>query len=244
MSVCRACHTTNPDFAAVCSACKTPLDKTPGRQPTLPEGAQGFSQRRQTVDDTVGQGNSAPWYTPPKDAYAAPVNPQPAQPQQPGNAPVRRVTIFDGGQSASAGYQQAATGAVQQQPGAAATPTKMPSASAPRKIVGVLVTYTWNDQGQIFPVLEGRNRIGTDPEKCNILVPQDDTLSSVNTYIMFRKTFTIGDEVSMCGTDVDGEPVETPFVPLRNYARIRTGSTHWTFIAIQQQASEVSTEEK
>jgi hypothetical protein len=241
MSVCRACHTTNPDFAAVCSACKAPLDKTPGRQPTLPEGAQGFSQRRPTVDDSAAQGSAAPWYTPPKDPYQAPVTPQP--PPQ-GNTPARRVTIFDSGQSAGAGYQQAPSGAGQQQAGAVATPAKMPSASAPRKIVGVLVTYSWNDQGQIFPVLEGRNRIGTDPEKCNILVPQDDTLSSVNTYIMFRKTFTIGDEVSMCGTDVDGEPVETPFVPLRNYARIRTGSTHWTFIAIQQPASEVSTEEK
>jgi hypothetical protein len=105
--------------------------------------------------------------------------------------------------------------------------------SAARKIVGILVTYTWNEQGQIFPLLEGRNRIGSDPKECDIVIPQDETLSSINSHIVYRKSFTIGDDVSMGGTDVDDEPVETAFVPLRNYARIRTGSTHWIFIAVE-----------
>jgi len=237
MIVCRACRTTNQDFAAVCWACKAPLDKTPVRQPTLPEGAMGAPARRETMDENIAQGGSAPWYTPP------PVpQPQPGPaPVQPGNAPMRRVTIFD--PSAGMGAGQAAAG-VQQSAGTGPVAQRAPSATAPRKIVGVLVTYSWSDYGQIFPVLEGRNRIGTDPDKCNILVPQDETLSSVNTYIMFRKSFTIGDEVSMCGTDVDGEPVETAFVPLHNYARIRTGSTHWTFIAIQPPAGDAPTEGK
>jgi hypothetical protein len=39
--------------------------------------------------------------------------------------------------------------------------------------------------------------------------------------------------VSMSGTDLNGVPIEEQFVPLQNYARIRTGSTHWTFVAIQ-----------
>ncbi len=37
----------------------------------------------------------------------------------------------------------------------------------------------------------------------------------------------------MSGTDVDGEPIETEVVPLRNYAKIRTGSTFWTFVSVQ-----------
>ena len=127
----------------------------------------------------------------------------------------RRMTVYDSGAVARASAQ---------------------STQNTRKIVGVLVTYTWSDQGQIFPVLEGRNRIGSDPSQCDISVPQDDTLSAINSHILFRKNFTIGDEVSMCGTDVDNEPIETAFVPLRNYARIRTGSTHWIFVAIQPQS--------
>jgi hypothetical protein len=137
----------------------------------------------------------------------------------------RRVTIYDPGAGARPAGENSAAGAA-------------PAKAAARKIVGVLVTYSWSDQGQIFPVMEGRNRIGSDPMQCDIAVPQDDTLSAINSHIVFRKSFTIGDDVSMGGTDVDGEPVETAFVPLRNYARIRTGSTHWTFIAVQPSADE------
>ncbi len=130
--------------------------------------------------------------------------------------PVRRVTVFDPNAGAHAGSQA----------------TQKPAPAA-RRIVGVLVTYSWSEQGQVFPVFEGRNRIGSDAAQCEITIPQDETLSAINSHIIFRKSFTIGDDVSMGGTDVDGEPVETAFVPLRNYAKIRTGSTHWTFIAIE-----------
>lgn len=230
MSVCKVCQTTNPDFAAVCSACKAPLDKAPLRQPTMPEGAPGSPARRVTIDESLSAGGSSSWHTPPKDPQ--PVSGTP----QPGSTPGRRRTFYDPGAVAGTDIPQGQA-AVASQP-------KMPSASTARKIVGVLVTYSWSDKGQIFPVLEGRNRIGSDASQCDIVIPQDDTLSAINSHIIFRKNFTIGDEVSMGGTDVDGEPVETAFVPLRNYARIRTGSTHWTFIAIQPPAGDPSTEGK
>ncbi len=103
--------------------------------------------------------------------------------------------------------------------------------SAVRKIVAVLVTYSWREEGQLFPVYQGRNYIGTDP-KCEICVPNDATLSGINTSINHRGQFMISDKDSMSGTDLDGTPV-TEGVPLRNYATIRTGSTYWTFISIQ-----------
>ena len=105
-----------------------------------------------------------------------------------------------------------------------------------RKIVGVLITYSWQESGQVFPILEGRNLIGKDPDQCDIAIPQDATLSAVNSFITYRRHFLIGDKVSMSGTDVDGEPIETEFVPLRNYAKIRTGSTYWTFVSVQPPA--------
>jgi len=106
-----------------------------------------------------------------------------------------------------------------------------------RKIVGVLITYSWQESGQVFPILEGRNLIGKDPDQCDIAIPQDATLSAVNSFITYRRNFLIGDRVSMSGTDVDGEPIETEFVPLRNYAKIRTGSTYWTFVSVQPPAA-------
>ena len=102
-----------------------------------------------------------------------------------------------------------------------------------RRIVGILISYTWSAEGQIFPVREGRNWIGRDPQQADIVMEQDQTLSAVNTTISFRSRFTIGDKDSMGGTYVNGQPVEESAQPLPNYARIRTGSTSWTFIAVE-----------
>src|ERR1039457_5001769 len=101
-----------------------------------------------------------------------------------------------------------------------------------RRIVGVLVTYSWKPEGQVFAVREGRNLIGRGAE-CDVCIPDDNTLSNVNSHITNRKNFVIGDMVSMSGTDLNGIPIEEQFVPLPNYATIRTGSTQWTFMAIQ-----------
>ena len=113
----------------------------------------------------------------------------------------------------------------------------VPGVGAVRRIVGILITYSWEEQGQVFPVLEGRNLIGKDPAQCNICIPQDQTLSDVNSSIAYRSQFVIRDKDSMSGTFVDGGFVEAEPVPLRNYAKIRTGSTNWTFVAIQPQTA-------
>jgi hypothetical protein len=94
----------------------------------------------------------------------------------------------------------------------------------------MLLTYTWVPEGQIFPVREGRNRIGRNNE-CEIQLPGDAHLSGLNTYITYRKDFKIGDFGSMGGTDLNGEPVEDTNEFLPNYAQIRAGATHFVFIA-------------
>jgi hypothetical protein len=116
------------------------------------------------------------------------------------------------------------------QPGGTVVEAQQPRATQ-RRIVGVLITYSWRPDGQMFPVREGRNLIGRGAE-CEIQVPEDNTLSSVNTHVTYRKSFTVGDMVSMSGTDINGTPIEEQFVPMESGARLRTGSTHWTFLAI------------
>jgi hypothetical protein len=108
----------------------------------------------------------------------------------------------------------------------------VPQVQRERRIVGVLVSYSWTPEGKVYPIREGRNLIGRD-EDCEVCIAEDQTLSGRNSHITFRQNFVIGDLVSMTGTDVDGVPIEEQFRALANYATVRAGSTYFTFIAIQ-----------
>jgi hypothetical protein len=117
-------------------------------------------------------------------------------------------------------------------------PEQKPVANS-RKIVGLLVTYSWKPLGDVFPVYEGRNWIGRSTE-ADVSLPYDPTLSSENSFIIYRQgRFMITDRESMGGTDVNEETVwPGQAVNLPNYARIRAGSTIWTFIMIEPPATE------
>ena len=115
----------------------------------------------------------------------------------------------------------------------------VPSVVQGRKVVGVLITYSWSPEGQVFPVREGRNFIGRDKD-CEICIPDDQTMSAKNSHITFRQNFVVGDMVSMTGTDLNGTPIEEQFRALGNYSTIRAGSTYFTFIVIKPQAVEGS----
>jgi len=117
-------------------------------------------------------------------------------------------------------------------------PPPLPLSQPGRRIVGVLVTYSWKNEGQLFPLCEGRNIVGRDATESDIAIPQDPALSAKNTYIVYRKNFMIADAMSMGGTDMDGEPVEEQ-KRLRNYSTIRTGSTYWTFISFDPDPQEI-----
>jgi len=99
------------------------------------------------------------------------------------------------------------------------------------KIVGVLVTYSWKKEGEIFEIREGRNLIGSDLD-CDVRLDCDPALSGKHAHITFLKSFVIGDMVSKSGTFVDDQPIESERLPLRNGATIRTGGTVWTFVAM------------
>lgn len=109
---------------------------------------------------------------------------------------------------------------------------------AGRRIVGVLVTYSWKPEGEVFFLRDGRNIIGRDSAESDIAIPNDPEMSSRNTFIAYRKNFVIADAMSLGGTDMDGEPVEEQ-KRLRNYSTLRTGSTFWTFISFDPESDEV-----
>lgn len=108
-----------------------------------------------------------------------------------------------------------------------------------RRIIGALITYTWKPEGQLFPLREGRNRIGRNDE-CEVCLPNDGALSNVNTHIYHYpddKACFISDAGSQNGTHVNGQNIRQDSRRLSGYATIRTGATVWTFISATPDAA-------
>lgn len=111
-----------------------------------------------------------------------------------------------------------------------------------RRIVGVLITYTWRPEGELFPVREGKNFIGSgqvssDPSHpdCHVQIPEDVKMSSEHALILCRHgRYEIIDQTSSNGTFLNGEMLmSNSSTELSDYAEIMTGNTLWTFIKIK-----------
>jgi hypothetical protein len=113
-----------------------------------------------------------------------------------------------------------------------------------RRIVGVIVTYSWRPEGQLFTVREGKNYIGADRvssepdhQLCHILIPNDTKMSAEHALILCRHgRYDIIDQKSSNGTFLGEELVPLQGAELPNYAEIRTGATVWSFIKIEPPA--------
>jgi pSer/pThr/pTyr-binding forkhead associated (FHA) protein len=104
-----------------------------------------------------------------------------------------------------------------------------------RRIVAVLVTYTWRAEGQIFAVREGRNYVGSGAD-CEISLTSDPQMSARHSTIIYRgKDFLIDDEKSMNGTYVNGEVVDEK-QHLADHSVVKTGATTWHFVVLQPTA--------
>jgi len=107
--------------------------------------------------------------------------------------------------------------------------TSSPSPTHGRKLVGWLVSFTWDKEGQDYQLREGKTLIGAK-EHCDITI-NDNEISGTHATILFRKdTFRIRDEMSSNGTkindDVDlmGEQSD-----LNDGDKIKIGKTELTF---------------
>lgn len=217
MITCPRCHRESPDNAQSCPQCGQVLDQSVVRRAGQPAG------RMSTVVETP--------YTPPDAGTGLDLRPTPPKSPPPSAIPSPVPTP----PSAPAAQRPGRRGHTVYMPPGSSTPDAGANAAAPavaaRRIVAILITYSWKPEGQVFPIREGRNLIGRG-EECDIRIPDDPMLSSTNSHITFRQNFVLGDMVSMSGTDLNGQPVEEQFRPLDNHARIRTGSTHWHFVIV------------
>jgi predicted component of type VI protein secretion system len=107
-----------------------------------------------------------------------------------------------------------------------------PARAARGKIVGWLITYNRNPDGDDYRVYAGYNRLGANPV-CDILI-DDETVSGSHAIIVYRDgRCLIKDDLSRNGTFVNGREI-TEAHPLQNYDQIRIGNTYLTFVAAQQ----------
>ena len=126
-------------------------------------------------------------------------------------------------------------------PGMAQGPAGAPG-SDPRRIMGVLISYTWNPSGDLFAVREGKNFIGSEKvssdashQDCDIQVPFDTKMSAEHALILCRHgQYEIIDQASTNGTFLNETLLPAnQSNALSNYATIKTGDTLWTFVKIE-----------
>jgi pSer/pThr/pTyr-binding forkhead associated (FHA) protein len=122
-----------------------------------------------------------------------------------------------------------------------------------RKIVGVLVSYTWRPEGELFAVREGRTHIGADqirddPEHREVEVqcPLDDLISGDHALILVQQgEFYIQDLASTNGTFVNGKKIRPESVEdLPNNSEIKTGKTLFSFVQFKPMSETAQPEVK
>ena len=97
------------------------------------------------------------------------------------------------------------------------------------RVVGWLVTYNWDRQGEVFELYEGRNIIARDPdpEVGQYFIPNDDTVSNPHMMVLYRNgRGFVKDLDSVNGTFLnDDELLPQESVALHDGAVIRCGQT-------------------
>jgi hypothetical protein len=102
------------------------------------------------------------------------------------------------------------------------------------RIVGWLITYSHNPDGEDFRLYAGYNRMGANTV-CDIVL-EDETVSGSHAIIVYRDgRCLIKDDLSRNGTFVNGREI-TESHPLESYDQIRVGNTYLTFVAAQRVA--------
>ncbi|MCI0337266.1 MAG: FHA domain-containing protein [Acidobacteria bacterium] len=107
-----------------------------------------------------------------------------------------------------------------------------PVRAARGKIVGWLISYNRNPDGEDYRIYAGYNRIGANPV-CDILI-DDETVSGSHAIIVYRDgRCLIKDDLSRNGTFVNGREI-TEAHTLQNYDQVRVGNTHLTYVSAQR----------
>ncbi len=209
-----SCRRPNPDGHDFCDFCGTPLGAaSAGKRKTEME-APVAPVKRGTEIEARADAPYDPFAPPPARGVAPPAPavhaPAPAPPAPPAPGGKRR-TEFDEASRDGDGRpdpfgQTMGPPQTRPRPAPAAAPAPRRDAAG-RRIVGFLVTFDRAPDGAFFVIREGRNLIGRD-DSCDIVVGDDETVSSTHAVLISRAGRTlIDDEKSQNGTKLNGEEV-------------------------------------
>jgi hypothetical protein len=112
--------------------------------------------------------------------------------------------------------------------------------TSPRKITGILHTFTWNPAGALFVLRDGRNYGGSGKialegnRDADIRIAEDGGMSATHFLILCQSGhYRISDCNSTNGTFVDDKLVDATGIELSDGARIRSGATVFIFQKIK-----------
>ena len=205
-------RTAEPLPAQPGPAVPQPLQVVPAQYQAGPVAAAEYTPTAQAV---------APGYSPPVPGYQpAPVAVSPAERQQMmerftarqagpavGSPQGRRRTALDGDAGPAQPVQADAVrgrtrldrGSGDQVPGTAV--------AAGRRVVGWMISFDVNEEGQEYVIREGRNTVGRGRD-CDISIFYDEHVSSVHATIVYRNgTFKLRDEMTNNGTFLNGSDI-------------------------------------
>jgi predicted component of type VI protein secretion system len=203
--LCSECGRDNTAGLDFCDYCGSALAASgPGQKhKTQMEGGGGGGKRKTAMD-----GGGAP-----ADPFQAALSGEVEDPFGPGGgkakrpapvrdvapaadpAPKKRVTQFDSGDPFA---PREAAGAVDER-------------YAGRRIVGFLITYDRAPDGQCYFIREGRNLVGRDTDRCDIVIDGDDMVSSQHAILVYRNgLLRVADDKSQNGTFLNEDDVLQP----------------------------------
>jgi FHA domain len=129
-------------------------------------------------------------------------------------------------------------------PAASMAPTLARREMPARPLGGVVVTFTWTNLGQLFPVYAGRNYAGKaattrDGRVTEVVLAEDPILSDTHFLILYEPDtgeYRIADESGTGGTFLNGAPVDSKGAELPDEAQIRAGNTLFIFKKVRPPA--------
>jgi len=82
---------------------------------------------------------------------------------------------------------------------------------AGRRIVGFLISFDRAPDGNVFFIREGRNLVGRDEERCDIVIDEDDMVSTQHAVLVYRNgRLRVADDKSQNGTFLNEDDVLQP----------------------------------
>ena len=218
--LCGECGRDNAAGLDYCDYCGTALTSTgPSlKRKTEMDGGGGSNKRKTEMDggsspargtfEAAMSGDIEDPFGPVGDRVA-PRSQAAAKPAPAPSAPSpKRVTQFDSGD-----------------PFAPKPGPEVDARYAGRRIVGFLITFDRAPDGNCFFIREGRNLVGREVERCDIVIEDDDLVSSQHAILVYRNgRLRVADDKSQNGTFLNDDDVLQP-EEVADADVLRVGST-------------------